>query len=89
MGSGEFDASGIDEIGLLWAEVDRREFDLDLRAARSSVLTGMVARGAAPSEDLIYDVFPSLDTSIEPTNELEYANEVLRVFGLPRITQEE
>lgn len=89
MSSCEFDGLGVDELGRLWAEIDRREFDLDLRAARSAVLTGMVARGAAPSEDLIYDAFPSLDTSIEPANELEYANEVLRVCGLPQIVPKE
>lgn len=85
----DFDRLGIDELARLLSEVDRRDFQLDLRAARTAVLAGFIAHGASPDEELICMAFPSLDTMPEAKTDLEYANQVLAAFGLSPIEPKE
>lgn len=79
----EFDALDLGELSALRTAVEDQDRGLDHRAARAAILSGMVARGASPDEELICQAFPSLDTMPEAETELEYANQVLVAFGLP------
>lgn len=77
----EFELLGLDELMALRSAVEDQERGLDDRAARAAVLSGLIARGAATNQELIAQVFPSLDTMPEAQTDLEYANQVLAVFG--------
>ena len=81
----EFDALGLDELMSLRVAVEEQERGVDQRAARAAILSGLIARGASPDEELIAQAFPSLDTMPEAQTELEYANQVLAAFGAPPI----